>query len=144
MKNSFSFEKKEHVVSQKLIDELFTGGNSQSVAAFPLRVVYMVKPLNAPLGSDTSLIEERPAPQVLLSVSKKRLHHAVDRNHAKRQLREAYRLNKHVLNGLLPADSQLVMAFIWLTDTPQPTDIIAARMKTLLHRVGKKLNTKDI
>ena len=144
MKNSFSFEKKEHVVSQKLIDELFTGGNSQSVAAFPLRVVYMVKPLNVPIGSDSSLIEKCPAPQVLLSVSKKRFHHAVDRNRAKRQLREAYRLNKHLLDGQLPVDSQLVMAFIWLTDIQQSTDIVIARMKTLLHRVGKKLNTKEI
>lgn len=35
--------------------------------------------------------------QVIITAPKKKLHHAVDRNHAKRIIRECYRLRKHRL-----------------------------------------------
>lgn len=133
MKGSFSFEKNERVASQKLIDELFTGGNSQSVAAFPLRAVYMVQQRQA----------DEPPAKLLISVAKRRLHHAVDRNRTKRQLREAYRLNKHRLESTLPDNEQLVVAFIWLADGLESTDTVAARVKSLLKRISVKLQTKN-
>lgn len=125
MKSSFSFGKKEHVVSQKLIDELFTGGNSLSVAAFPLRAVYMIRRRE----------KDEPAALVLLSVSKKRLRHAVDRNRVKRQLREAYRLNRYRLDGRIADDQQIVVAFIWLADSIEKSGVVASRMKQLLKRL---------
>jgi ribonuclease P protein component len=133
VKGSFSFEKNERVASQKLIDELFTGGNSQSVAAFPLRVVYMVQQRQA----------DEPPAKLLISVAKRRLHHAVDRNRTKRQLREAYRLNKHRLESTLPDNEQLVLAFIWLAEGLESTDTVAARVKSLLKRISVKLQTKN-
>lgn len=133
MKGSFSFEKNERVASQKLIDELFTGGNSQSVAAFPLRAVYMVQQRQA----------DEPPAKLLISVAKRRLHHAVDRNRTKRQLREAYRLNKHRLESTLPDNEQLVVAFIWLAEGLESTDTVAARVKSLLKRISVKLQTKN-
>jgi ribonuclease P protein component len=133
VKGSFSFEKNERVASQKLIDELFTGGNSQSVAAFPLRAVYMVQQRQA----------DEPPAKLLISVAKRRLHHAVDRNRTKRQLREAYRLNKHRLESTLPDNEQLVVAFIWLADGLESTDTVAARVKSLLKRISVKLQTKN-
>lgn len=133
MKGSFSFEKNERVASQKLIDELFTGGNSQSVAAFPLRAVYMVQQRQA----------DEPPAKLLISVAKRRLHHAVDRNRTKRQLREAYRLNKHRLESTLPDNEQLVLAFIWLAEGLESTDTVAARVKSLLKRISVKLQTKN-
>ena len=133
MKGSFSFEKDERVASQKLIDELFTGGNSQSVVAFPLRAVYMVQQRQA----------DEPPAKLLVSVAKRRLHHAVDRNRTKRQLREAYRLNKHRLESTLPDNEQLVVAFIWLAEGLESTDTVAARVKSLLKRISVKLQTKN-
>ena len=96
------FPKSERIVSQKLIDELFTSGQSHSLAAFPLRAVY--------------LLREEPCPaaaQVLISVPKRHFKHAVDRNRVKRQLREAWRKNKQLLTDHLLEDKSVALAFMW-------------------------------
>lgn len=129
-KRSATFRKPERMVSQKLIDELFGGGHSHSLAAFPLRMVYMVRERQQ--GAEPV--------QLLVSVPKKQLHHAVDRNRTKRQLREAYRLNKHLVLDALPADKQLAVALVWLSDRLQPTDrVVRPRVVNLLRRMTEKL-----
>ena len=37
---AFTLPKEERVSSKRMIDELFTGGNSRSLVAFPIRLVY--------------------------------------------------------------------------------------------------------
>ena len=129
-KRSATFRKPERMVSQKLIDELFGGGHSHSLAAFPLRMVYMVRERQQ--GAEPV--------QLLVSVPKKQLHHDVDRNRTKRQLREAYRLNKHLVLDALPADKQLAVALVWLSDRLQPTDrVVRPRVVNLLRRMTEKL-----
>ena len=129
-KRSATFRKPERMVSQKMIDELFGGGHSHSLAAFPLRMVYMVRERQQ--GAEPV--------QLLVSVPKKHLHHAVDRNRTKRQLREAYRLNKHLVLDALPADKQLAVALVWLSDRLQPTDrVVRPRVVNLLRRMTEKL-----
>ena len=129
-KCSATFRKPERMVSQKMIDELFGGGHSHSLAAFPLRMVYMVRERQQ--GAEPV--------QLLVSVPKKHLHHAVDRNRTKRQLREAYRLNKHLVLDALPADKQLAVALVWLSDRLQPTDrVVRPRVVNLLRRMTEKL-----
>lgn len=119
------FGKQERIVSQKLIDQLFGGSGSRSLSVFPLRVVYMKRDIpNA----------ETPT-QILVSVPKRHLHHAVDRNRVKRQLREAYRHQK----DLLPEDQSLALAFIWQTDRCLPSAEVDSRMKSLLERIARKL-----
>ena len=113
------FPKQERLCSRKAIETLFTGGN-RAFSAFPLRVVYR--------------ITEAAPTQVLFSVSKRHFKHAIDRNRAKRQLREAWRQNRDIL-----PDSPLHLAFIWLSDEPQPTELIERKMKNLLHRIQEDL-----
>jgi len=122
------FPKSERIVSQKLIDELFTSGQSHSLAAFPLRAVY--------------LLREEPCPsvaQVLLSVPKRHFKHAVDRNRVKRQLREAWRKNKQELTDHLPENKGVALAFIWLSDQHLPTIEVEQRVVNLLRRMAEKL-----
>ena len=125
--NTLCFPKRERMVSQKLIDMLFSG--SRSVAAFPLRAVYMYK----------SRAQGEEAVQVLISVPKKHFHHAVDRNRVKRQIREAYRHHKTLVSDALPADQQLLLAFVWLSDQHYPTSEVERRVTTLLNRIAEKL-----
>lgn len=79
----FTYPKNEKLKQRKLIDKLFTQG--KSVAKYPLRLVFME-------------MENSEQPfQLSVSVSKKYFKNAVDRNRFKRLLREAYRLNQHIL-----------------------------------------------
>jgi len=83
-----TFRKQERIVSKQLIETLFGKGSSQSLAAYPLRAVYM----------QTEHQEGHAPVQILISVPKKRFKHAVDRNRVKRQVREAYRCHKQLLS----------------------------------------------
>jgi len=130
MTNSrLTLKKNERIASRRLIDQLFAGSSSHSLAAFPLRVVYIIK---------ERAREESPV-QVLVSVSKRHFRHAVDRNRAKRQLREAWRHHKETLASALPADKCLALAFLWLSDSPQPSAVVERRVCGLVQRIAKHL-----
>ena len=113
--------KQERVCSKKLIDRLFNGGHSHSMSAFPLRVVYM------------------PRTQLLVSVPKKCFKRAVKRNRVKRQVREAYRLQRQILADKIADRHSMVLAFIWLDDKLYPTEVVMQKVKNLLQRISEKL-----
>ena len=58
----------------------------------------------------------------------------------KRQMREAYRLNKHILAPAMEKmrGKTLSIAFIWLADAPQPTGKVQKSMVNLLTRLSEK------
>jgi len=122
-----TFAKSERLVSRKLIDRVFARGQ-RSVMAFPLRAVCLsVAP------------EEQPeAVSVLVSVSKRHFKHAVDRNRAKRQVREAYRLHKSELLSALGQGQRLAVAFLWVADEPQSSQRVARSVCTILHRLARQ------
>lgn len=133
-----SFQKRERMVSRKLIDTLFgacpakqglESRGSQSMAAYPLRAVYMRK---------VRARDDAPV-QVLVSVPKKHFKHAVDRNRIKRQVREAFRQHKQLLYEALAEQEQLLLAFIWLSDEHYPSQHVESRVVSLMQRVAEKL-----
>ncbi|MBQ9284906.1 MAG: ribonuclease P protein component [Bacteroidaceae bacterium] len=142
-----NFTKSERLCSRKAIEALFAGGN-RSCTAFPLRVVFRIvsdETATVPAGLETV-----PA-KILISVSKRHFKHAVDRNRAKRQLREAWRLNRYIITdgtslkgqeatGLSCHKAQsLHIAFLWLADEPQSSELVQRKMKNLLHRIKENL-----
>jgi len=124
-----TFKKQERIVSNKLIETLFEKGDSQSLAAFPVRAVYATKEHT---GTGAPV-------QILISVPKKRFKHAVDRNRVKRQIRESYRKNKTIITDNVPEGKQLLIAFIWLSDRHFSTDETGKRIVSLLRRMADKL-----
>ena len=126
-----TLSKRERLCSMKLTDRLFNGAGSHSMAAFPIRVVWMEKECDG----QESLV------QILVSVSKRHFKRAVKRNRVKRQLREAYRKEKQLLYGKLEATPQrsIMVAFIWLADDLYPSKEVADRMRKLLQRMAEKL-----
>ena len=123
--------KSERLDKKKVIDKMFAGG-ARSFSVFPLRVVYLPA---EELEADAS---------ILVSVSKRRFKRAVKRNRVKRQIREAYRMNKHeLLNVLAEKQCRLAIAFIYLSDQLVESSIIEERMKTALARVAEKVMSKS-
>ena len=133
MKGEKTFCKRERIVSQKQIDKLFAGDGSQSKAAFPLRAVYVVE--------DSQ--ESKPSVQVLISVPKRRFRHAVDRNRVKRQIREAYRLNKQLLLAAIPEGQKVSIAFIWLSDKHLASAAVEEKVKSILTNIGRRLSNHE-
>ena len=89
---NFSYPKSEKLKSKKTIDLLFSKG--KSVSKYPLRLVYVESDFDKTESQDFGKEQKI---KMGVSVSKKYFKHAVDRNYFKRLLREAYRLNKHLL-----------------------------------------------
>lgn len=126
MKGKLSFRKAERLCSKKRIEALFAG-NSCSLSAYPLRAVYR---------ENTESTEQV---QLLISVSKRRFKHAVDRNRTKRLIREAYRQNKHLLLSELNG-RHLDLAFLWISDQLSDFQVVEAKVKNLLQRIGENLS----
>lgn len=126
-----TLRKDERLCRKKEIDSLFTKGGSRSMTAFPLRLVY------ARIQTDDS----RPSVRMMVSVPKRCLKRAVKRNRVKRQVREAYRKNKHIIhNSLGQAEGTgLNMAFIWLDDKLWNSVKVEQRVANLLQRVAEKV-----
>ena len=72
-------------------------------------------------------------------VSKKTFHDAVDRNRAKRQVREAYRHAKQPLCDAIAADESLLVAFVWISDQQAPSAIVSSRVGKLVGRMAEKI-----
>ena len=72
----------------------------------------------------------------------------LDRNRAKRQVREAWRLNKDILicaaEGPKPVARTLHIAFLWLADELQESELIQRKMRNLLHRIAEEINAGDL
>jgi ribonuclease P protein component len=124
-----TFNKRERIVSRKLIEQLFSKGSSFSVSVFPLRIVVM----------ETARVADDIPVQVLVSVSKRHFKHAVDRNRVKRQVREAYRHHKQILTEKVQQEQTLAIAFIWLADELHESATVEKSVKRLLGKVADRL-----
>lgn len=126
--NNYKFRKEEKIVGENRINSLFIEG--KSFVAFPLRVVYLKTELS--LSSPIS---------VLVSVPKKRIKSAVKRNRIKRQVREAYRLNKHYLEAVTESiDHHLDIAFVFVREELMEYSIIEKGMRKGLTEIANRLS----
>ena len=123
MKNTFT--KAERISIQREINLLFNEG--QSFMAYPLRVIYVQKRPYS--GANCS---------VLISVPKKRLKQAVDRNRIKRLIREAYRINKHSFIEHLQEDSGFLIAFVYVGNGMATCFDIEPAVKKIIETLKKQ------
>lgn len=121
----FTYNKKEKLKSKKLIDLLFTKG--QSVSAFPLRLVYM-----------PSVFEDKVIAKTGVSVSKRNFKTAVDRNRIKRLLRESYRLNKATYFNNITTQYAFMILYIG-TNKPTFTEV-ETQMNLLFEKFLNKVS----
>lgn len=125
-----TLSKQERLCSRTAIEELFSTNSHRSMTVFPLRAVYV----NRKRFADEEIL------QMLVSVPKKCFKRAVKRNRVKRQVREAFRMNKHqLLNQLKERNETMDVAFIWLDDNLHDSEEVEHKVEKLLHRIGERL-----
>ncbi len=124
-----TFDKRQHLKSENAIDTLFAEG--RKFMAFPFRVVYRAMP--------RQIDDEWPVQ--VLTVARKRLYrHAVDRNHVKRLLREAYRLHQTPLvEALNEKNLTLHIAFVSISPTPPTFKSIEKQMTAAIEKLCDQL-----
>jgi ribonuclease P protein component len=122
--NDKTFSKAERLCSKKLISQLFAKGSAFNL--YPLRFVV--------LEAETPAVQ---FPQVLISVSKKYFKRAHDRNRLKRQIREAYRLNKHRLLSV-NGRSVAVLGLIYIGKEKAAYNVIEKKLNSGLVRLVKE------
>lgn len=118
---SLKLRKSEKLCSPTAIDALFAGNGTKGALAFPLRMVWNLRP------SPAAATGEAPV-RFFISVPKKRLRHAVDRVAMRRRIREAYRLNRHLIPEGVCAD----VAFIYVAGDLRSYARIETAMQRLL------------
>jgi ribonuclease P protein component len=117
--------------SLKITDELFRSGNI--LKQYPFKVVYSLSPY------------DRSPVRIIISVPKKIHKRAVKRNYIRRRIREAYRLNKHVLYESIEGKMTLNVIFIYIS--PNITgyaEIEKKVIRTLSALVGRIKKDTDI
>jgi len=120
----FSFKKEERLTSKKVIDKLFSEGDS--FLSFPLKVIFY----------ETSLNSKYPV-QAAFSVGKRNFKLAVNRNAIKRKMRESYRLNKFQLYNSL-TDKQIAVFFIFIgKEIPKYEQVNIAMEKGIKKLIAK-------
>lgn len=121
---SYRFPKEERLRSKKLIEQLFREGSSFN--SYPLRFVTLEVPATGTVPV-----------QVLVSVSKRYFKKAVDRNRIKRQVREVYRLHKHLLRPQ-KENTTLLIAFLYVGKEKSSFSLISKKLNSGLERLSSK------
>lgn len=126
------FPKYERICKDNDIQSLF--GKGTGFSCYPYRVVYLFRPIG-----DTPV-----TCRLLLSVSKKRFHHAFKRNRVKRLIRESWRKNKQELYNLCQRHTiSLDVALVYMATVIHPYDEMLQKtskvVKELIHRYEKEI-----
>jgi ribonuclease P protein component len=118
-----TFKKEERLCSKKSIDFLFANGKSFYLNPFKIKWIYQDCSTNYPA-------------QILIVVPKRYFKKAFERNKIKRQIREAYRLNKSVLyESLKIKDKQIVFAIIYNGKENFSYNLIVEKIILILQRL---------
>ena len=112
------FPKHSKLCGQERIAQLYKEG--RRFTAWPLRVTYM------PVTDNPS-----PVTQVLVWAPKSLFKHAVQRNHLRRLMREAYRLHQELLN-----EKHYLIAFNYMDKEEQPYSVIEKAVCKALTKIA--------
>lgn len=129
MTSEFTFCREERLKSSLSIQALLKHGRSVSV--YPLKIYW---------NFTTDPHQKYPA-RAAMSVPKRKFRRAVDRNLMKRRLREAYRLNKHMLYDTLDQHQQKIQLIILLlSDEFIPYEQLETGMQKIFRQLSNKLS----
>ena len=122
-----TYGKSEKLKSKKSIELLFNEGNS--VASFPLRLIYFKNS------------NEENTCKIGVSVPKKKVPNAVDRNRIKRLMRESYRLNKILFNEF--TNDGMVGMFLFVDKKEWSLEQLNIKIQKLAAKLNAKLDNEN-
>lgn len=123
-----TFERCERLKARKLLGRLFQEGHS--FVAFPVRVVWL--PLSE--AERVAARFEANRAQMAISVPKRLYRQATARNRIRRQMREAYRLHKHVLYAILEQKNLHIALVLIFIGKEAPT---SAQLKACMVKIAR-------
>ena len=126
---TFTFHKSERLKSRKTISLLFQKG--RTIRKHPLRIRWVCVDHNG----------DFPV-QATFSIPKRLVPKAVNRNTIKRKIKEAYRLNKHLLyNALEGSDKKFAIIFIYQEKTIPDYQDIEFLINNVIPEIANALNS---
>lgn len=136
MSKSQTFTKDERLCRQRVIQKLFSSGIS--FFEYPFKVIFIDVDKN-------ELIQGKYNAQCLFSVSKRIFKRAVQRNHVKRLMREAYRKNKFLLYEKLESEERKIALAIIFTGKIIPEYAwLEVKIINIIKRLTQELNSKRL
>lgn len=120
-----TFGKAYKLCSKRVIDDLFLSG--ETLKQYPLRLLFKKNPVH---------YNEKTAFQIVISVPKKKIRKAHDRNRVKRVIRELIRKNKNGLENILDHQNEkLALFLIYSESTILDYAIIEKKINKLIHQL---------
>lgn len=153
MNGTLKFPKQERLRHKRLVDRVFSEG--KSIYAYPLRMVYCIDTRSSQLAvfrsrhipegatpADT-LDNMRIAPlQMMISVPKRKMKHAVDRVLLRRRIREAWRLTRASIHKTISGtDIACSVAIIYVGNEIHDYHTIEAKIRKLIDTLQASINT---
>jgi ribonuclease P protein component len=127
-----TFGKEYKLCSKRVIDELFETG--ATLKQYPLRLLYIKKPVH---------FSKNTAFQIVISVPKKKIRKAHDRNKVKRIIRELIRKNKHELENILEIQNdKLAIFLIYSESTILEYALLEKKLNKLIHQLENSIRNE--
>lgn len=131
-KGLFTFKKSERLKKRKFIEALFKDGKALSY--FPFKCIFIIQ------NSDNTSSKFRT--HFGISIPKRKIRQAVQRNLLKRRTREAWRLQKSILNdSLIQKNVHLNIFFIYQSTKIEPFSKIEKAIEELIPKLDKEIQS---
>ena len=118
----YSFPKAEKLCSKTLIESIYNHGQKLKLYPFVVNYLYVEDNVKMPFPL-----------QILISVPKRKIKLAVKRNRLKRQIREAYRLNKQpLIDHIMGQDQKMALFLVYIGKENESYSFIEKKLILLL------------
>lgn len=126
-----TFPKSERLCSRLVIDEIFSNGKELRKHPYLLKYIYTAQPAESPT-------------QLVVSVPKRKAKKAVDRNRLRRQIKEAYRLNKGDFQQYFDQQgTSIVLFLIYTGKEKEQYAFLEEKLKLILKELITKVSCES-
>lgn len=119
------FPKRWRKIPHKRLADLYRNGSV--IFHHPFKLFYQIQPAQS---------EGKSGCKIIISVPKRNIKRAIDRNRIKRQIRESYRLNFNELHQITDERKvQIELLCLYLPNEHTPTSTLSNKVASLLGRL---------